>query len=584
MTGADQPATFKETGSERPTRRFAAGWRAEGKTWEHVPDLTFSDEVIDLAETSPDSLFHRASRAVRTLHDAGLLNPRFVISYARAAIDHGQSLAMGIAAATRLRPGGVAIIDDAGELLFAELEDRVFSIAAGLRQAGVGPGHNVGILCRNHRGFIEATAAVSALGGDALFLNTGFAGPQLGDVLVREKVKTLIYDEEFSSIVEAHADNCQGFVAWHESDTPAPTLDQLARDYPATAPARVSRPGAVTILTSGTTGTPKGAARDSTTGDPEGQIGVLEVMPVRVGATTLVCAPTFHAWGLTHSLMATMFGSTLVLQQRFDPLRALEAIEQHQVDTLVVVPVMMQRMLALGEEVICRVDVSSLRATLSSGSALPGELAIAWMDAFGDNLHNFYGSTEVAQATCAGPADLRAAPGTAGRPPRGVVVRILDDKGKRLPQGSTGRIFVGNGSQFDGYTGGGGKQIIDGLMSIGDVGYFDAEGRLFVEGRDDDMIISGGENVFPREVEDLLSDCDSIAEAAVIGVDDEQFGQRLRAFVVLSDGATLDEQAVKELVRGQLARHKVPKDVILLEEIPRNATGKVLKRELRDYA
>jgi acyl-CoA synthetase (AMP-forming)/AMP-acid ligase II len=533
---------------------------------------------------APFSLVARTSRAVRTLHEVGLLDPRFMLSYARAAIEHGQSLALGIAAASRLRPREVAIIDDAGELLFAELEARVLSIAAGLREAGVGPGHNVGILCRNHRGFVEATAAVSAIGADALFLNTGFAGPQLNDVLVRENAKTLIYDEEFSNVVEAHAGKCQRFLAWHESDTTVPTLDELARDYPPTTPARLSKAGAVTILTSGTTGTPKGAARDSTSADAEGQIGVLEVMPVRVGATTLVCAPTFHAWGLTHSLMAMMFGSTIVLHQRFDALRTLEAIEQHQIDTLVVVPVMMQRILALGDEAIGEFDVSSLRATLSSGSALPGELAIAWMDAFGDNLHNFYGSTEVAQATCAGPADLRAAPGTAGRPPRGVVVKILDDKGKPLPQGKTGRIFVGNGSQFDGYTGGGGKEMIDGLMSIGDVGYFDPEGRLFVEGRDDDMIISGGENVFPREVEDLLSDCDEIAEAAVIGVADEQFGQRLRAFVVLSEGATLDEQAIKELVRVQLARHKIPKDVIFLDEIPRNATGKVLKRELRDYA
>lgn len=493
-------------------------------------------------------------------------------------------MATGIAAAARLRPNDVAIVDDAGEIVFTLFEKRVFSIAEGLRRAGVGPGHNVGMLCRNHRGFVEATAAVSAVGGDALFLNTGFAGPQLADVLERENAKTLIYDEEFSGIVEAYAGKCERFLAWHESDTTVPTLDDLARDNPASAPAKLSRPGAVTVLTSGTTGTPKGAARDSTTSDAEGQIAVLEVIPIKVGATTLVCAPTFHAWGLMHSLMATMFGSTLVLHQRFDALRTLEAIEQHRVDTLVVVPVMMQRILALGDEVIRRTDVSSLRATLSSGSALPGELAIAWMDAFGDNLYNFYGSTEVAQATCAGPEDLRGAPGTAGRPPRGVVVKILDDNGKPLPPRTTGRIFVGNGSQFDGYTGGGGKQIIDGLMSIGDVGYFDAEGRLFVEGRDDDMIISGGENVFPREVEDLLSDCDSIAEAAVIGVADGQFGQRLRAFVVLSEGATLDEQAIRELVRGQLARHKIPRDVIFLDEIPRNATGKVLKRELREYA
>jgi len=518
------------------------------------------------------------------LRNAGFLDPRFMLSYGRAALVHGPSLAMGIAAAARLRPHDIAIIDDAGETSLAELEDRVFSIATALHEDGIGPGHNVGILCRNHRGFIEATAAVSAVGADSLFLNTGFAGPQLGDVLRRERAHTLIYDEEFADIVDAHGGNLDRIIAWHESERRGPTLDELAREYPARALPRVRKPGAVTILTSGTTGTPKGAARGSTAGDAEGQLGVLEVMPIRVGATTLVCAPAFHAWGLTHSLLATILGSTLVLHRRFDPLRVLEAIERHRVDTLVVVPVMMQRILALDGDAIRSTDLSSLRATLSSGSALPGELAIAWMDTFGDNLYNFYGSTEVAQATCAGPEDLRRAPGTAGRPPHGVTVKILDENGKPLPRGTTGRIFVGNGSQFDGYTGGGGKEIVDGLMSIGDVGYFDDEGRLFVEGRDDDMIVSGGENVFPREVEDLLSDCDSIVEAAVIGVADEQFGQRLRAFVVLAEGSTLDEAAIKDLVRAQLARHKVPRDVIFLDEIPRNATGKVLKRELREYS
>ena len=279
-----------------------------------------------------------------------------------------------------------------------------------------------------------------------------------------------------------------------------------------------------------------------------------------------------------------MFASTLVIQRCFDPLRALETIAERKIDTLVVVPVMMQRILALEADVIRRTNVSSLRATFSSGSALPGDLALAWMDAFGDNLYNFYGSTEVAQASCAGPEDLRAAPGTAGRPPRGTVVEILDDKGHPVPQGQTGRIFVASGSEFDGYTGGGGKEVIRGLMSIGDVGHFDAEGRLFVEGRDDDMIISGGENVFPREVEDLLADHPSILEAAVIGLADEEFGQRLRAFVAAREDASIDEAAVKEHVRSQLARYKVPRDVIFLDEIPRNATGKVLKRVLREHA
>jgi fatty-acyl-CoA synthase len=237
-------------------------------------------------------------------------------------------------------------------------------------------------------------------------------------------------------------------------------------------------------------------------------------------------------------------------------------------------------MLDLGEDVISRYDTSSLRVIALSGSALPGELATRAMDTFGDVLYNLYGSTEVAWATIATPEDLRAAPGTAGRPPMGTVVKLLDADGREVAEGEGGRIFVANEMMFEGYTGGGSKEIVGGLMSTGDVGHFDAGGRLFVDGRDDEMIVSGGENVFPREVEDLLHDHGDIEEAAVIGVEDSEFGQRLRAFVVLRDGSKLSEAEVQSHVRENLARFKVPREVTFVEQLPRNATGKVLKREL----
>src|SRR5690242_1946091 len=202
------------------------------------------------------------------------------------------------------------------------------------------------------------------------------------------------------------------------------------------------------------------------------------------------------------------------------------------------------------------------------------------MDRFGDNVYNLYGSTEVAYATVATPEDLRAAPGTAGKPPRGTKICLFDEAGKEVPQGEVGRIFVGNEMAFEGYTGGGGKEIIDGLYSSGDVGHFDSEGRLFIDGRDDEMIVSGGENVFPAEVEELLGAHESIREAAAIGVDDEKFGQRLKAFVVLCDGANLSEDDVKGYVKENLANYKVPREVVFLDELPRNPTGKVLKRDL----
>jgi fatty-acyl-CoA synthase len=308
---------------------------------------------------------------------------------------------------------------------------------------------------------------------------------------------------------------------------------------------------------------------------------MLSKIPLRARQTTVIAAPMFHSWGFAHFTLALPLASTLVLRRRFDPEETLRAVAEHRASALALVPVMLQRILDLDPARISRYDLSSLRVVALSGSALPGELAIRAMDALGDVLYNLYGSTEVAWATIATPEDLREAPGTAGRPPLGTVVKLLDETGKEVPRGLPGRIFVANEMMFEGYTGGGGKEVVGGLMSTGDVGRFDSDGRLFVEGRDDEMIVSGGENVFPREVEDLLADHPEVEEVAVIGVPDEEFGQRLKAFVVRRDGSKLGEEEVKRHVRENLARYKVPREVVFLEELPRNATGKVLKKTLR---
>ncbi len=338
------------------------------------------------------------------------------------------------------------------------------------------------------------------------------------------------------------------------------------------------------ILTSGTTGAPKGAQRSN----PDGLFtlaAMIDKIPYRRRERMVIAAPLFHSWGLFHfAAVGLPTATTMVLRRRFDPEDTLRAVRDHHAQVLVVVPVMIQRILALPDEVLAKYRLPSLRIVSASGSALPGDLALSWMDRFGENLYNFYGSTEVGQVTIATPADLRAAPGTAGRPPRGTVVRLYDDGGRQVSQGEVGRIFAGSEMSFEGYTGGGGKEIIDGLLSSGDVGRFDAQGRLFVEGRDDEMIVSGGENVFPREVEDLLADHPDIEEVAVIGVDDPQFGQRLKAFVVPSDGKALGEADVQEYVKTNLARYKVPREVVFMDELPRNATGKILKRELKTTA
>lgn len=538
---------------------------------------------MPLHSAPSESLVSRAAGTFRVLYAAGMLQPSYLLATLSSVRRWGQTMVAGIAASAARRPDDVGLIDDLGSLTFAEIHERTNAIAHGLAAAGVRARQGVGILSRNHRGFVEATLGTMKVGADALFLNTGFAGPQLGEVLDREKADVIIYDEEFSDLVEKHGGKRQRIVAWHEHRRAEPTLEELVRSHSSAEPTPPEKPGRATILTSGTTGTPKGARREKQSAGLGTLIGILDLLPLRVGERTLVAAPTFHAWGLAHLLMAATLSSTLVLRRKFDPEGTLAAIDESRAHVLAVVPVMMQRILNLDPATIGKYDTSSLRVVAASGSALPGELALRWMDTFGDNLHNFYGSTEVAQATIATPQDLRQAPGTAGRPPRGTIVRILDREGKPVPAGATGRIFVGNQAQFDGYTGGGGKEIIDGLMSVGDLGHFDEHGRLYVEGRDDDMIISGGENVFPIEVENLLADHPAIADVTVIGVTDEEFGQRLKAFAVLRPGSQLTEADVKEYVRRHLARYKVPREVVFIDEIPRNATGKVLKRVLRDW-
>jgi fatty-acyl-CoA synthase len=521
----------------------------------------------------------------RTLLDAGIVGPVRPDRAVRSLVGlqrWGSTLAAGYLGAAAMHPRAMAIIDERGILTFAEVNARTSALANALADRGVSAGDNVAIMCRNHRGFIEASVAASKLGANALYLNTAFAAPQTRDVIAREKPVAVIFDEEFAATVGDAAGDRPAILAWVDDPLTAAheTLEELITAAPDRMPSPPDEPGRTVILTSGTTGTPKGANRASPSGlGPAAAL--LSRIPLRSRETTVIAAPMFHSWGFVHLFLSTALASTLVLRRRFDPVGTLRAVAEHRASALIVVPVMLQRILERDEEALRTIDTSSLRVIASSGSALPGPLAQRVMDVFGDTLYNLYGSTEVAWASIATPEDLRAAPGTAGRPPRGTVVKVLDESDREAPSGDTGRIFVGSELLFEGYTGGEDKLRLGGLMSTGDVGHFDADGRLFVDGRDDDMIVSGGENVFPGEVEDVLAAMPGVREAAVIGVADEEFGQRLRAFVVADDGADLTEPEVKGYVRAALAGYKVPRDVCFVEALPRNATGKVLKRELR---
>ena len=562
---------------EKSLRRLKRRMEGDGSMADESPGL------VGKATT----LVGQGVHTVKTLGEAGLIRPQRPDRTVRALMAMqrwGFTPAAGYAANAARYPDDDAIIDELGRLTFAEVHERTTRLANAWMEDGLGEGDTVAIMCRNHRGFIEATVAASKLGMTCLYMNTAFAGPQLTEVAKREKPDAIVFDEEFYELLEDAGKRRKRYVGWHDSepsDLPDDTLEQLIERGDAEDPVPPAESGKAIILTSGTTGTPKGASRKQ----PETigpAVALLSRIPLRAREKTFIVAPLFHSWGFAHFTLGLMLGSTYILTRRYKPEETLSLIAQHQPQAAPMVPVMVQRILELPEETRKKYDLSSLRCVPLSGSALPGDLAIKFMDEFGDILYNLYGSTEVAWASIATPEDLRAAPGTAGAPPRGTIVKIYDEKGREQPPGENGRIFLGNEMLFEGYTGGGSKDVIDGLMATGDVGYMDEEGRLFVSGRDDEMIVSGGENVFPREVEDTIANMKGVDEVAVIGVEDKDFGQALKAFVVTSNGASVSEDDVKKHVKSNLANFKTPKQVVFIDELPRNATGKVLKKELKE--
>jgi fatty-acyl-CoA synthase len=479
----------------------------------------------------------------------------------------------------------VAMRDERGEVTYKELDERTNALANAWREKGLKPGDGVAILVRNHRGFLDAVFAAAKCGAKIILLNTSFAGPQIREVADREGTDLLVYDDEYSETLKG-VDPPQGrWRAWVDDGSPEDaddTLDAIIASSSTKGPPRAGKAPKIVILTSGTTGTPKGAPRD----EPKSlgiMGGLLSKVPFRARETTELAVPLFHALGFASMALGLALGSTLVVRRKFDPETTLDSMQDSECTALVVVPVMLQRILDLGEDKVSERDLSKLTVIFVSGSAVGPELVKRTLKTFGPVLYNMYGSTEIAYVTIAGPDDLRSQPGSVGKVVRGTVVKILDDEGEEVETGKSGRIFVGNSAQMEGYTGGENKEIIEGLMSSGDVGHFDDDGRLFIDGRDDEMIVSGGENVFPAEVEECLAAHEAVEEAAVIGVDDEKFGQRLKAFVVVRSGKNLSEDDLKGHVKSNLAGYKTPREIVFLDELPRNPTGKVLKRDLEEH-
>lgn len=493
----------------------------------------------------------------------------------------GFTLAGGLGAAAARSPRTIASIDRNGTSTYADMADRTTHLAAGLAAGGFTGDSKFAVLARNHSAMVECMVAVSKLGADLVLLNTGLAARVIGEIISHNAVDAIFVDDDFEPHLRYLPGEIPRISTHPNSAVPQRRSidDVISTGAGAKSVSPPKRPGKLVVLTSGTTGAPKGARRPTPPGF--GAIAaMLSRMPLRRDEVMLLSAPLFHAWGLAALQVSTPLLATVVLMERFDAEECLKTIALHRCTVLVVVPVMLQRILELPAAVVNRYDTSSLKVVASSGSPLTGASVVKFMDTFGDILYNFYGSTEVSWATIADPTDLRVAPTTAGRPPLGTRIAILGQNGHPVPVGSVGRIFVGNDMLFDGYTNAASPAIEDQLMDTGDLGYLDASGRLFVAGRDDEMIISGGENVFPRPVEEAIALLPQVADVAVVGVPDREFGQRLAAFVVRAHGASMDENMVKEYVRNRLSRFSIPRDVTFVDQLPRTATGKVLKRQL----
>jgi acyl-CoA synthetase (AMP-forming)/AMP-acid ligase II len=472
---------------------------------------------------------------------------------------------LGMAAARW--PDRDAIVDDDGAISYRELQSRVESLATELQRRGVRSGQAVGVLCRNGRGFVTAVFAAAMVGADVVMLNTEFRAEALADALSSHEIETVICDAEFAE---------RALAAGVDVVDPASDAEHQGDSRPRVRPA-----GRIVLLTSGTTGSPKGVPRKPEIGMALG-IGasILDRTGLRIGSRIAIPVPMFHGLGFGILILAIGLGCTVLTRSRFDAEAALVQASEHRAEAMAAVPVMLARIVDLDADVRARNPLSALKVVISSGARLDPSLAERFMDVYGDVIYNAYGSSEVGIGALATPADLREAPETVGRPVVGCAVRILDDGGEVVGPEVTGRLFVGGDLTFDGYTGGESKDVVDDMMDTGDMGYLDGAGRLFIVGRGDDMIVSGGENVYPRAVENALAEHPDVADNAVIGVPDEDYGQRLVAFVVPQPDADVDEELLRKFLTDRVSRFEQPRDIRIVEEIPRNPAGKVVRNEL----
>jgi fatty-acyl-CoA synthase len=481
-------------------------------------------------------------------------------------------------------------------MTWGELDATVNRVANALLARGVGGGARIALMLPNGSEYLIAHQALARIGGTAIQIGYHLKPGEIAHILGNaEPSATIAHAEMLSTLIAARAQAGQRgpmIVVGADAGARTPDIADWDRALAAASPEVPSYTargdgGGVIVYTSGTTGRSKGAHRSWRTTGLETVADLMLQVGVRSDDRHLVVCPLYHSAAPAFVAMMLALGGTVVLQNQFEPTRALEIIQRERVTCTLMVPTMIVRITNLPPEELARHDTSSLRWVMSVAAPLTTETARRFMSRFGPILWNFYGSTETGLVTLAGPSDHVARPGTIGRALRGNEIRLLDDAGREVRDGQVGELYVRNAMLITGYhknQEATRSSLRDGFFSVGDLGRRDADGYYYLESRKHDMVISGGVNIYPREIEDHLHAHPAILDAAVVGVPDPEWGESLRAFIVLRDGHQLSEQEVIAYCRDGLADYKRPRKVTFVAELPRNPTGKVLKRELRELS
>jgi long-chain acyl-CoA synthetase len=463
--------------------------------------------------------------------------------------------------------------------------------AAALHALGVREGDVVALMMRNEPLLLELMLAVRWLGAYWCPVNWHFKGEELRYILEDSGAKVFV---AHTTLLEPLATSCPTGLAVYSSPEPGQPVTSSHPDWVAFRDSE-SRPpipagpvrGAM-LYTSGTTGRPKGIRRQPAT--PEQAAANLAVQRLTLGVSpgmrALVNAPMYHSAPNSFSVGVAQESGHLWIEARFDPERTLQLIEQHRITHAYLVPTMYVRLLRLPDEVKRRYDISSMRFVSSTGSPCAPEVKRAMIEWWGPVINEAYGSSELGYMTVLSSADALKKPGSAGRPLPGVSMRILDEDGRELPRGAAGLIYVRQPAYADftynGNDAARGRMERDGMLTMGDVGYLDEDGFLFIVDRSADMVISGGVNIYPAEIEAGLQMMPGVADCAVFGIPDTEFGEALAAAVQPLPGAALDAEQVIAWLQDHLAGYKVPRVVTFHTEMPREDTGKIFKRRLRE--